>query len=138
MRQRGRELDAGAVRNAVQQALEDQHVLVVGAYHENQPGFAHGKMVGVLVMSVGLSIEHAGEAGWVKTLYVRPEYRRRGLAEKMLRQALAWSETRGLRALDLEFGEAHESEATRRLYEKHGFHPVQLTRLSHTFTHPAP
>jgi GNAT superfamily N-acetyltransferase len=129
---RGRTSDAGEVRNAVQQVLEDsQRVLVIGAYHENQPGFAHGKMVGVLVMNVLTSVEHAGQVGWIETLFVKPDYRRCGLGERMLKQTLDWSDTRGLRALDLELGgEGHEPAAAEHLYQKHGFRPIQSSRLT--------
>src|SRR5262249_39118956 len=122
---------ADRVRNTVQSALEDsQRVLVVGAYHENQPGFAHGKMVGVLVMSSIPSIEHAGELGWIETLFVRPDYRKLGLGEQMLAQALTWSRTRGFRHLDLEVGEGDDSAAAARLYQKHGFRARASSRLA--------
>ncbi|MSP63507.1 MAG: GNAT family N-acetyltransferase [Myxococcales bacterium] len=137
LKQRGRELDPAAVRNAVQATLEDaQGVLVIGAYHENQPGFAHGKMVGVLIMTVTMSIEHAGEVGWIENLYVRADYRRRGLAERMLRQVLTFAETRGLRALDLEVGDSdgHDPEAAAHLYTKHGFRKIPSARLRRDFT----
>jgi ribosomal protein S18 acetylase RimI-like enzyme len=103
---------------------------VVGAYHENQPGFAHGKMVGVLVMSVLTSIEHAGEIGWIETLFVRPDYRRAGLGDQMLAQALTFSRTRGLRRLDLEVGPGDEPEAAGQLYKKHGFRARTSSRLA--------
>ena len=123
--------DADRVRNTVQSALEDsQRTLVVGAYHENQPGFAHGKMVGVLVMTAVPSIEHAGELGWIETLFVRPDYRRLGLGEQMLAQALTWSRTRGFRHVDLEVGAGDEAAAAASLYQKHGFRARSSSRLA--------
>lgn len=128
---RGRNADAAQVRNAVQEALEDaQRVLVIGAYHENQPGFAHGKMVGALVMNVLTSVEAGGQVGWIETLFVRDDYRRRGLGERMLKQALDWADARGLRGLDLEVGEGHVPDAAERLYHKHGFRPIRSSRLT--------
>jgi ribosomal protein S18 acetylase RimI-like enzyme len=130
----GRETDADRLRPIVQAALEDSdRVLVVGAFHEGLPGFAHGKMVGVLLMTVLVSLEHAGEVGWIEELYVRDDYRRRGLGERLLSMALEWSAGRGLRALDLEVAvEGHNLEAAEHLYFKKGFVRVRRTRLSKT------
>src|SRR5262245_35514904 len=106
LRGRGREVEVEQVRNALQAALEDAHrVLVVGAYHEGQPGFAHGKMVGVLFMNVLTSVEHAGEVGWIETLFIKPAYRQKRLATRLLEQALGWGAARGLRHVDVEFSE---------------------------------
>ena len=128
---RGREVSPEPVRNAVQSALEEaQRVLVVGAYHEGQPGFAHGKMVGVLLMNVLLSVEHAGEVGWIETLYVRSAYRRLALASRLLEQALIWSRTRGLRRLDVEVSEEHEKDAAEQLYRAKGFELIRRSRMT--------
>lgn len=130
----GRDLDADRLRPIVQAALEDSdRVLVVGAFHEGLPGFAHGKMVGVILMTVLISLEHAGEVGWIEELYVRDDYRKKGLGERLLSTALEWSAGRGLRALDLEVAvEGHNLEAAERLYYKKGFEKVRRTRLSKT------
>lgn len=127
----GRAHSADELRPAVQAALEDSdRTLVIGAFHEGLPGFAHGKMVGVLVMNVVVSLEHAGEVGWIEELYVRDDYRRKGLGERLLAQALDWAEARGLRALDLETGDAHNAAAAEHLYVKHGFKKIQRERLT--------
>jgi ribosomal protein S18 acetylase RimI-like enzyme len=118
------------LRPAVQAALEDaDRVLMVGAFHEGLPGFQHGKMVGVLMMNLLVSLEHAGEVGWIEELYVRPDYRRKALATKLLDTAMQWAQARGLRALDLELGEGSEPDAANHLYEKQGFHRIQRGRL---------
>src|SRR3954451_1762959 len=67
----GRPTNTDQLRPAVQAVLEDSdRTLVVGAYHEGLPGFQHGKIVGMFVMHVLPSLEHAGEVGWVQKLYV--------------------------------------------------------------------
>ncbi len=115
----------------MQAALEDEaRTLVIGAFHEGLPGFAHGKMVGVLVMTVVSSLEHAGEVGWIEELYVRDDYRRKGLGERLLGQALDWAQARGLRALDLEIAEGHELGAAEHLYIRHGFKKIHRERLT--------
>jgi GNAT superfamily N-acetyltransferase len=127
----GRDVDADRLRPAVQAALEDSdRVLAVGAFHEGLPGFAHGKMVGVLMMTVLTSLEHMGEVGWIEQLYVREDYRRKKLGDRLLSTALEWGTGRGLRALDVEIGERHDPAAAQALYGKKGFGQVQRTRLS--------
>lgn len=131
LRGRGRAPDVEQARRAVLAALEDAHnVLVVGAYHEGQPGFAHGKMVGVLSMNVLMSLEQAGEIGWIETLHVKPAYRRLGLAARLIGQARTWGTGRGLRALEVEISEEHEAAAAEHLYRKHGFNLVRRSRMT--------
>ncbi|MGZ8471319.1 MAG: GNAT family N-acetyltransferase [Gemmatirosa sp.] len=57
-----------------------------------------------------------GEQGLVINVYTEPAYRRRGLAERLMRALLAWCETRGLASVVL-----HASEGGRPLYERLGF-----------------
>ena len=124
------ELSEHTLRPAVQAALEDaDRVLMVGAFHEGLPGFAHGKMVGVLMLNLLMSLEHAGEVGWIEELYVRPDYRRNSLATRILDMAQTWAQARGLRALDLEFGDGSDPEVAVHLYEKLGFTRMQRGRL---------
>jgi ribosomal protein S18 acetylase RimI-like enzyme len=132
----GRDVDADRLRPAVQAALEDSdRVLVLGAFHEGLPGFAHGKMVGVLLMTLLISLEHCGEVGWIEELYVRDDYRRKGLGERLLTMALDWTTARGLRAIDLEVAgdKGMEPVAAEHLYFKKGFERVQRRRLSKIF-----
>jgi len=127
----GRDTDADRLRPIVQAALEDSdRVLVLGAFHEGLPGFAHGKMVGVLTMTVLTSLEHAGEVGWIEQLYVREDYRRKGLGDRLLTLALDWSAARGLRALDVEVAERYDPVAAQALYGKKGFSQIRRTRMS--------
>jgi GNAT superfamily N-acetyltransferase len=134
----GRDIDEERLRPAIQAALEDSdRVLVLGAFHEGLPGFAHGKMVGVLLMTLLVSLEHCGEVGWIEELYVRDDYRRKGLGERLLTMALDWTSARGLRAIDLEVAgeKGMEPVAAEHLYFKKGFERVQRRRLSKTLAH---
>jgi GNAT superfamily N-acetyltransferase len=130
----GRPVDTDKLRPAVQAVLEDSdRTLVVAAFHEGLPGFAHGKMVAMFIMHVLPSIEHMGEVGWIQKLYVREDYRKKGLGEKLLGQGLEWADGRGLRAIDLEVGEGGDlAEAAEHLYAKKGFRKIQRTRLTNT------
>jgi GNAT superfamily N-acetyltransferase len=130
-RAHGNNLTEEELRPLVQDTLEDSdRTLVLAAFHEGLPGFAHGKMVGVLMMTVTISLEHAGEVGWIDELFVRNEYRKKGLAQRMLSMALGWAEARGLRAIDLEVGEKHEPEPATRLYQRQGFQRINRARLT--------
>jgi GNAT superfamily N-acetyltransferase len=136
----GRRAYVDHLRPAVQAVLEDSnHTLVVGAFHENMPGFAHGKLVGVMVLHVLPSLEHAGEVGWIQKLYVRDDYRKKNLGERLLQQGLDWAQARGLRAVDLEFDDLGEGgnlpAAANHLYAKKGFRKIQRTRYTNA---PAP
>ena len=72
-----------------------------------------------------------GEVGWIQKLYVREDYRKKGLGEKLLGQGLEWAAGRGLRAIDLEVGEGGDlAEAAEHLYAKKGFRKIQRTRLT--------
>lgn len=128
----GRDIDADRLRPVVQAVLEDgDRTLMLGAFHEGLPGFAHGKMVGVLMMSVVMSLEQVGEVGWIEELYVREDYRRKHLGDRLLTLALEWAEGRGLRALDLEVARVGDDPAAAEgLYFKKGFERVQRRRLS--------
>jgi ribosomal protein S18 acetylase RimI-like enzyme len=127
----GRDTDADKLRPIVQAALEDvDRVLMLGAFHEGLPGFAHGKMVGMLTMSLLVSIEHAGEVGHIEQLYVRDDYRRKGLGDRLLSLALDWSAGRGLRAIDVEVAERFDATAAQGLYGKKGFNELRRTRLA--------
>lgn len=128
----GRDIDADRLRPVVQAVLEDgDRTLMLGAFHEGLPGFAHGKMVGVLMMSVVMSLEHVGEVGWIEELFVREDYRRKGLGERLLVLAMEWANGRGLRALDLEVARVGDDPAAAEgLYFKKGFERVQRRRLS--------
>ncbi len=128
----GREVNADKLRPAVQAVLEDSsRTLVAAAFHEGLPGFAHGKMVGIFVMHVLPSIEHAGEVGWIQKLYVRDDYRKSGLGNRLLDEGLTWARGRGLRALDVEMGETGDvTEAAEHLYGKKGFRRIARVRLA--------
>ncbi len=129
-----RNVTLDTLRPMVQAALEDaSHIFFFGAFHEGLPGFQHGKMVGVLIMNVSFSLEHAGEVGWIQELFVREDYRRKGLGDRLITLALEWAQARGLRALNLELGQGHDPDAATNLYVRRQFELVRCTRLTKTF-----
>jgi GNAT superfamily N-acetyltransferase len=56
------------------------------------------------------------EIGYVNAVYVRPAYRRRGIASRLMQQAIAWASERGCAGVRL-----RSSDEGRILYERLGF-----------------
>lgn len=59
---------------------------------------------------------HQSERGYVLNVYVEPEYRRRGLARRLMAEAVAEAKRRGLRFMIL-----HATDQGRPLYESLGW-----------------
>jgi GNAT superfamily N-acetyltransferase len=68
-----------------------------------------------------------GPEGIVLNVYTEPAWRRRGVAELLMRHLLEWSRARGLVRVVL-----HASAAGRPLYEKLGFVPTNEMRYTGT------
>lgn len=88
-----------------------------------------GKIVaGGGVMMRGLlprpgAVQGAEEA-YILNVYTEPEYRRRGVARKLMETIIAWARERGCERVTL-----HPSEDGRALYESLGFDPTDEMRL---------
>lgn len=61
---------------------------------------------------------------YLLNVYTAPAWRRRGVAEALVRRALAWAEARGCSSVAL-----HASDAGRALYERLGFRPTNEMRF---------
>jgi ribosomal protein S18 acetylase RimI-like enzyme len=64
-------------------------------------------------------LRHMGSAGEVKRLYVRPAFRRRGIAEKLLRELERFASSRGTEWLYLDTTD--DLQAALAFYERHGY-----------------
>jgi GNAT superfamily N-acetyltransferase len=63
--------------------------------------------------------------GWIVNVFTEPAWRRGGLAERLMRELLAWAREAGVNDLVL-----HTTEDGRPLYERLGFVPVPYMRFS--------
>ena len=74
---------------------------------------------GYLVLTLGFSLEFKGRDAFVDEVYLRAEFRGRGLGKRALRFAEEACRELGARALHLEVG--RENAAARELYRRSGF-----------------
>jgi GNAT superfamily N-acetyltransferase len=62
--------------------------------------------------------------GWILNVYTEPEFRRRGIARRLMETVVAWCRDEGFRSVSL-----HASPFGRGLYEQMGFQPTNEMRL---------
>jgi putative acetyltransferase len=67
----------------------------------------------------GALVDHAGEYGELKRIYVRPACRRAGVGRAILGELFSQARSRGLRVLRLETGNAQPEALA--MYERAGF-----------------
>ena len=73
-------------------------------------------------------LRRAGDEGELLQIAVCKSARRRGIADKLMLEALGFAKARALKSVFLEVRKSNESAAA--LYEKHGFKPVR-TRMDY-------
>jgi GNAT superfamily N-acetyltransferase len=95
-----------------------------GGYHGILAELAPAGVVGgggVLVLPwPGAEPRHC----WIQNIYVKPEFRRRGIARHIMGALLDWCREQGFASVSL-----HASDAGRPLYEQLGFRPSNEMRL---------
>jgi GNAT superfamily N-acetyltransferase len=106
----GYELDRAHAATAFADVIRDERLGAVWV-------LGHG--VGHVVVTVRYAMEYGGMVACVDDLYVRPEWRRRGLAQEALAEVREWCVDEGLRAMTVEVGV--ENEAALEAYRQAGF-----------------
>ena len=110
------------MREVIEKVIADERLgFVLVATIEN------GMPAGVALGSAFLGVEHGGVSGWLEELYVRPEWRQRGLGARLISEVIRQARARGWRALDLEVEAGHERVVS--LYRRHGFRPHRRSRF---------
>jgi GNAT superfamily N-acetyltransferase len=66
--------------------------------------------------------EYKGDTAEIKRMFVRPEFRSQGIADKLLKELETWAQELGYRAFVLETGKTQK--AAIRLYEKNGYEQI--------------
>ena len=80
---------------------------------------AHEEAVGYGVLCCGFSLEYGGRDAFVDELYVRPEWRDRGIGNRLLDAMEAHCRASGVAAFHLEVD--HGNPDGKRLYSRRGF-----------------
>jgi len=86
-----------------------------------------GQPIGHLVLSVRYTMEHGGLSGYVDDLFVRPSFRRKGVAHALLHALFEDCHARGCRSVQVEVDSANA--AALGLYAKFGLIPHDDGRL---------
>lgn len=94
------------------------------------------QVAGYLVATFTFSMEYGGSSAFIDDLFIRPAFRRRGLARAALEAALAECRARGVQAVHLEVG--GENDPARQLYDQVGFEASDRLLLTARLAPPAP
>ncbi|MET0626196.1 MAG: GNAT family N-acetyltransferase [Pyrinomonadaceae bacterium] len=109
----GMAFDEPKARAALAQLFADERF---GVAHLMLSG---GETAGYLVITFGFSIEFGGRDAFVDELFIKDEFRGRGIGKAALARAEEVCRARGIRALHLEVERANERAQT--LYRKSGY-----------------
>ena len=85
-----------------------------------------GSVIGFAYLTYVWSMEHAGRCAWLEEMYVRPDWRGRGVGTALLRRAIEEARAVGCRAVDLEVDAAHSRAEN--LYARDGFSSLARSR----------
>ncbi|MFN7251757.1 MAG: GNAT family N-acetyltransferase [Anaerobacillus sp.] len=83
-------------------------------------------IIGLAFFNIGISLEKGGYYIWLNDLYVHNDFRKKGIAKKLLLHTLFWAEQNNLKGIELETGV--NNQATKRLYNSFGFHDIVSKR----------
>ena len=86
--------------------------------------------VGYCIITLFWSNEFGGTVAFLDELYIRPEYRGRGLGTRALAAIKEYSASLNCAAVRLEVNPAHPD--TIRLYGRNGFEPLRYTQMLHS------
>jgi GNAT superfamily N-acetyltransferase len=106
----GYQLDRSRAASAFTDVIRDERLGAV---------WVLGDRAGHAVVTVRYAMEYGGMIACLDDLYVRPEWRRRGLAHDALHRLTKWCVAIGLRAITVEVGV--ENEAALGAYRQAGF-----------------
>lgn len=129
-------LTAQLVEHDIETSADLLHEVVTAVLSDARHGFIFvasdgDEAVGVSYAASHFSAEHGGIVGWLEELYVRPDWRGRGVGSALLEATIARAQELHWRGLELEVVVGHERAAA--LYLRHGFMALRRTRYTHLF-----
>ncbi|MCD8511010.1 MAG: GNAT family N-acetyltransferase [Bacillus sp. (in: Bacteria)] len=86
----------------------------------------NGQIVGCAFLNSGIGLDKGGRYIWLNDLYVKKDFRRQGIAKKLLLKVLYWAEQEGFKGIELETG--INNAATKKLYNSLGFYDIVSKR----------
>ena len=92
---------------------------------------ADGLIAGVALTSPFLSLKVAGRSLWIEELYVRPDFRRQGIARMLVEHLLDWAEGAGFKGVELEA--YHMNAGASILYRSLGFRRLARERYCYCY-----
>ncbi|WP_027159460.1 GNAT family N-acetyltransferase [Methylobacter luteus] len=106
--------DWNQTRDRLRQFLLDQKYFVFVAEDAGEP-------VGFIALYEGYALYAEGAFGTIPELYVRPEYRSKGVGKKLTDKAKEFAATKGWTRLEVTTPPLPQFERTLEFYEKEGF-----------------
>jgi ribosomal protein S18 acetylase RimI-like enzyme len=87
----------------------------------------HGATAGHAVLTLRYTMEHAALSGYIDDLFVKPEFRRQGIARVLLAELLDECKRRSCKSIYVEVGE--RNDAAVELYRQFGLGPFHDGRV---------
>ncbi|UCZ52001.1 GNAT family N-acetyltransferase [Bacillus shivajii] len=84
------------------------------------------EVIGCAFLNTGIGLDKGGPYIWLNDLYVKKDYRRQGIARKLLLKVLYWAEQKNFKGIELETG--INNAATKKLYNSLGFYDIVSKR----------
>lgn len=119
--------------NALSESVTEEDLLktIDLALHENSGAEifvaeTNNQIVGCAFLNSGIGLDKGGRYIWLNDLYVKNEFRRQGIAKKLLLKVLYWAEQEDFKGIELETG--INNVATKKLYNSLGFYDIVSKR----------